>query len=239
MLAAIKKQFQVRWEDGFGSLLLILAGAILGFIFVQIILRVIPDEKNYVALGTIMSGVMAVFFSGAVIITSTGTYFNMEIAMGCTRKQFFVSNFIVNFVFCLISFAVLIPICLAENALCAVMHPKLENAMNFMPYLLKWSLPAAVALAVFCMLCAAFLLRFGKAATGTLWVLWLVLCIGGPKILDAMEDAPNSVFGRLGNGLASIAAAVPANIWIVCGIAAAIVGTAGSYLLLRRQQVVS
>lgn len=80
-------------------------------------------------------------------------------------------------------------------------------------------------------------MRFGKKIHFVLWGLWMLTCIGGPRIIEAVEEAPESVFGKFGSLLAMITKVVPGSAWLTGGVVFCIVGFLVTYGILRRQQV--
>lgn len=236
-MEAIKKQFAVQWDGLIWQVILVFGGGLLGFVLQQIMLHFDAEAETWFELATVMSGVVGVIFLLFTILLSVGIYFNIEVSMGFTRKKYFLSAFAMWTAACLLSAAAMALVCLAENAANRALHPALGCETDFLPYLLKWSVPAAVVLTALSLFGGALIVRFGRRAYWILWGCWMFLCIGGPRIGEAMTDAPNSVFGRLGRVVAAVIAAVPGNAWIwLAGIAAA-AGLAGGYAVLRRQQV--
>ena len=70
-----------------------------------------------------------------------------------------------------------------------------------------------------------------------LLTVWIVLCLGFPQVMNAVEDAPNSIFGQIGGFFADLAETIPAGIWGLAGIAFVTMSLVISYLILRKQQV--
>ncbi|MDO4323760.1 MAG: hypothetical protein Q4C61_14680 [Lachnospiraceae bacterium] len=239
MFETLKKQVRVLWSDWLWNLALLFGGGVIGFVTFQIVLWRNPGMESYLTLGTIVGGTMAVFFIVIMIMSSIGIYFNVEVSMGCARKHFFGSYFIVSLIECLLGMGCLILLCTAENAGNTILHPGMKNEIDFLPYLLKWSVPAAVVLTVFSLLCGALMIRFGRKAYWILWAIWMAAVLGLPKITDAMSDAPDSVLGRLGNAVGAAVKAVPGTAWLPCMLAASAAGLAAAYVLLHRQQVTS
>ena len=83
----------------------------------------------------------------------------------------------------------------------------------------------------------SLVMRFGQKAFWAVWAVWMLLCIGTPRIIDAAKDAPQSLFGMIGKGVLQILNVLPVDGWIIAGTAASLLCCIGSWLMLRRQQV--
>lgn len=159
--------------------------------------------------------------------------------MGCTRSRFFVSFYIVNFIFNLIGVCLLTVISLADQALCSVMYPDCMNEIELTPYLLRWGILAAAVIPMISGFLGALLMRYGKRAGWILWALWMFGCIGLPRITEAVSEAPDSVFGKIGSVLINLIRMVPGNMWICIVGVVSLLGLGGAWILLRKQQVIS
>lgn len=237
MIEALKKQLRVQREDWITGLVIVLAGALLGEVILQCVMRFSGEQDTYFELGTVFAGMMAVMYSAIMSLTMFGIYFNMEVSMGCTRKKFFLSFFGVNVLANLVYVAVVCLICGAENALCRACFPGMGNEVDFLPYIVKWGIPMAVLLPMVMNLCSVVLMRCGAKARGILLVAWLVLCIGGPRISEAVEEAPDSIFGRIGKGIIWVARLLPGDAWIFLAGLIGLVCFGVSYRMVKRQQV--
>ena len=118
-----------------------------------------------------------------------------------------------------------------------MIYPDVEKEMELLPWLLKAGIAAALALATAGAFCGALVLRFGKKAFWGLWFLWMFGFLGVPAISDAVEEAPESFFGMLGQQASEIFRRMPVNAWLLLGAAAVLLCIGGSWLLLRKQQV--
>lgn len=237
MLEAIKKQIRVQWDAWVLGIVIVLVGVLFGIILLGLVVRFDEDTTTCFQLGTLMGMILAVFYSGLVVIGLMQFYFNLEVSMRCTRKEFFVSYFVLSFLENLVNLVILIGVAIGENKLYPVFYPALDCEYNFLPVLLKAGVPAALAVPMVAGLCGALILRYGKKAGWTFWGVWMFACIGGPKILDASVDAPDSLFGRLGNGIMRMVQTVPIAAWIGIAAVFSIGCLIASYLLIRKQAV--
>lgn len=65
----------------------------------------------------------------------------------------------------------------------------------------------------------------------------MALCLGGPNIADAVTDAPDSILGRIGLGIAGIASFFTGTIGIITGIIIFVVVLVAIYYMVQRQMV--
>lgn len=237
MLESLKKQFYVQRENEIMMIVCILAGFVLGTLMLYGITIFDRNGVNSLPVGTMLGCVLAVTFIAIAFMTEINVYFNMEISMGCTRAQFFISFYIVYFVFSLINICLLLLLCTVENKMNALLYPQLEEAIDLIPLLAKWGIPVSAAILMLFGFFGALMLRIGRKAFWVIWTIWMFGCIGIPQIGDAVENAPGSVLGRLGAGIMKLAGAVPVNFWLSLAAVICLISFAGSYLLVRKQQV--
>lgn len=238
MIQVFKRQNHVLWRDWAMEVGLIAGMGVFGIVLYQIILTLAKSARDaYVPLGTILAGFTATIFVFALIMTQFSIYFNIQISMGCTRKRFFVSFFAGSLFWSLAGYVTVLLVCLAENALNGSLHPQIPVKVNVFPYILRWGAPVMLLLTAVSVLLGAVLLRFGRRAYWIMFALWMILCIGFPRVMEAVDEAPDSVFGKLGNGIIDFVLSVPAGTWGIVMAAAVAAGLAGAYVLIRRQQV--
>ena len=234
MWKAIKRQIYVQ-RDTFA----VIAGIMLGFWVLGVAALAIAmhfiEEKVYFPLGTccalIALGLAMLFFAFVEVVV----YFNVELSMGSTRREFFVSNFVV----CLLA--------TAEVFVLTVLLYKVEEALNriqgaggktiqLLPYLLRIGIPIVALLVIVAGLVGAIFLRFGRPVMVIAWIAWMFLCIGVLRIHDAAEEAPDSLWGRIGNAVGRLIGGIPGYLQWTLFAAVCAAGIAGTWVLLRKQQ---
>ena len=240
MLSAIKKQFKTQCRDWLGIMtVLMLGAAVFGGILFAVIAALDHETDSYFAMGTVIAGIMAVMFTGIMMMASLSQLFNLEVSMGCTRKHFFISYYTLGFFVGLCGVVMLWLINMAENTMNRVMYPGMSEEISFLPYLLKWSIPVMTVILVLAGFCGALMMRFGKVAGWILWFLWMFGWLGLPRIQEAVEKAPDSLFGRIGSIAADMLRMVPLHTWVCIAVLVSILAFAETWVLLRRQQVTS
>ena len=235
MVQPLKRQCRVLWRDWLALCVGIVWGmGIFGFVLYQILLVFAEDTGAYVPLGTILAAFTGAIFAATLTITQMGLYFNVEVSMGCIRKHFFLSYTVCVCAASLFAAGMVILFCMAENALNGALHPELPVKLEILPYLLRWSAPAAILLVIATLFGGALILRFGRPARIALLTVWIIVCIGFPQMVNAASD---SVLGRLANACIKAVSSVPAGAWGIIGVLFSIAALGSSYLFLRRQQV--
>ena len=237
MLEGLKKQFIVQWKDWMGMILLPLGAWIVGLGLHYMIVRMDSEVTSYFPMGTLMAALAAGLCAVLMGIIQLGLYFNMEVSMGCTRLRFFVSYYVVCFVFHSLYIGVIILLNLAERVLDKQLYSNLSCEIDFLPYLLKGGIPAAVAVCLVSCFCGVLILRYGRRAFWVLWAIWMICTVGIPQIHSAAEEAPDSLFGWVGNKIGFLFSGFTLNVVIAIAAVVSILCFAGAWLYLRKQQV--
>lgn len=234
MIYVIKKQFQVLWRDWLWELLAVLILWLIGFGITHLIMM--DDPTPMPMLGTLMATLIEAIISLFTGVISMGICFNLQVAMGCTRKRFFVSYYLANVTKNLLILLLLLYLCAAEIGLYEWIYPGigLEIELNLFPWILKLGVLVALAIPALGNLCGAILLRFGRKGFWVLWFLWMFVFVGVPRIMGAPDG---TLFGKLAAWISRMALAVPAGGWILAGAAGILLCLAVSWGMLRRQQV--
>lgn len=187
---------------------------------------------SMVALGG-MVGCM--FFVGGIYLT---TMYNYAIAMGRTRKSFLPAYMAATF-FNFLVFAVELKLLyLLEGLKLGLMYPTLER-LNPIEAALQWKCLLAIALmgTALSVLIGALITKFGKAAWFVLWLAFMAVCIGVPRLLETFLGHLDNVFVKAVINLIGAFAKLGSAAVPVLIVAAAAILFGISYLLLRRQRV--
>ncbi|MEY8427206.1 hypothetical protein AALA00_05670 [Lachnospiraceae bacterium 46-15] len=236
MLEAIKKQFQVQWKDWMWYALIAAGVWLIGCIMFGIILAN-EGEDTYFELGTIMGCAVVVMMGMFTVMLQIRLSFDIEVSMGCTRLRFFMSFYIVNIVMNVLMVLLLMLLCAAERGIYSMAFPGRKEEVDIMGWIVRLAVPLALAGPMIGGLGGVLVMRFGQKAFWAEWAVWMLLCVGGPRIIDAAKDAPQSLFGMIGNGVQRILNMLPVDGWIIAGTAVCLACCAGSWLVLRKQQV--
>ena len=236
---AIKRQFRVLWSDYLSMLGFISGAFVFGNVLFAFVTGLDKEQSGYFGLGTIIAIFMAVLFSGIMGLTQIQQYFNIQVAMGSTRKEFFVSYYLVSFLLNCVAAGVLVLLSMAENAWNAVLYAGWNMEFDLLPWVIRGAVPGAASVVIVCGFCGTMIMKFGRKASITLWCIWMFACLGGPQVAETMDEAPASLLGKIGGAVLETLAEVPVEAWIGTGLLAGAAGLAGSWIALRRQQVVN
>ncbi|MDD7642809.1 MAG: hypothetical protein PUK75_10125 [bacterium] len=219
--------------------LVMLGMFVFGTILHDVILVSGDEVDSVFCMGSFMALIvmcmMMFFFAGIHMVQ----IFNYAVAMGQTRKRTFPLYTIATF----LTFAVLELILKLMNVLekwrLGRMFPGLEIE-DFLEEVIGFNALLAFALVgtAIGVLLGASISRFGKAAFWVWWVLFMVVCIGGPRLTHYVtEDYPDSPFVTWVNGVLAFVMAHAEAVGVAAVIAATVIFTGIAYLLVRRQQV--
>lgn len=212
---------------------------VLGTVLHEIIWRTMEDaETEVVCMGSLLAsvGILVALVFG--VMQHIVNVYNYAISLGRTRKKFFPAYTLAVFVMALAVEALTVCLHVLERFRLRVMYPgfKIDDPAE---YVLQWNILLAMALlgTAVGVLFGSLVIRFGKIALWIFCLLWAAVCIGSPRVIEAMIAHPDSRVTRLafraaewlsglgGMGLVLFALVISAGILSV------------AYLLLRRQQV--
>lgn len=238
MTKVIKNQFRLQQKDWTAGYLITIGAGIFGILLLSIILK-FSNDTSYAPMGGILSGIVAFFYSGLMVLLQMSNSFNFAVSMGRTRKSFFVSYYIVALAGIIVAAALVFLFFWVENMLYPNIYPgytqevETKDLNRFLPYVL----PGAVLYTSALVFCGASLMKFGRKAFWVLWCLWMLGCLGLPRMIDAADENPASLYGIAGRALARFVQGVPFEIWIAAFILACIFFPIFAYRMIRRQQV--
>lgn len=237
MIQAVKKQFQVQMADWIWMIVVIVGANIFGQVIHGIMIRTDKTPETCFALGTVMSLMMVLIFLLITTFSQLTTYFNVEISMGCTRWHFFISYYIFCAIFGVASVFICMGLNLLENKILEILYPTLPNEIYFMPYLVKYGIVAAALIPMVSIFCGTLMMRYGRKVFWVIWAIYMFAVLGVPSILEHAEEAPNTLYGRIGTVVIGIFGKIPVSVWICLGGIVVVVSFVGSWMLLRKQQV--
>ena len=204
-------------------------------------LLIVSDDEvtGVLCMGSMMAMIalvmMMFFFAGIHMVQ----IFNYAVAMGQTRKRMFPMYTFAAFITFLVLAVFVKVLNVLEELRLRLMFPGLEIE-NFVepalrvPYLLAFALVGTA----FGVLLGASISRFGKTAFWVWWVIFMVSCVGGPRLIHYLtQDHPDSRLTSFMLRAIELAVEHAHAFSAVLVIAATVVFTGIAYLLVRRQQV--
>lgn len=152
------------------------------------------DAEDYALIGSfvmLIVWVAAKLFNGAFVLEKK---FGMAVSMGRSRKEFILSYLIVYTVNCMIELISILLLDRVERVLAAELYKGLPCAFDVLKELLdvRIVLSAVIAMPVLHLFMGMLVMRFQKMAFWGIWVLWMLVSIGLPKILEYVEEHAGS-----------------------------------------------
>ncbi|MCC8106309.1 MAG: hypothetical protein LIO99_09965 [Clostridiales bacterium] len=237
MKRAIKNQFQISENKCRAVLLLELGFFLAGMLLLAILMRVAIDEGE----GTFPFATILAAFAGAVFLFADfgkdyTSQFHTQVALGCTRKGFFVSVLLNNLVLSIFGMVVLLALAAAEDALNVRLYPMEEPEFAIFPILLRYGIAAVLGLPAAAALFGVLCNRFGQNVRIVFFILWMMFWLGLPRVTDAILE-PETEGQAVFQGIAKGIMAVPSGMWPVVGVLALVLTLGTAWGLMRTQQV--
>ena len=237
MIQSIKKQMKISIAD-WGIGLAFTAGCVVfGLIFIWIMKAVgsiEPEDEALItmAFGIFGAGIFIILYMGFTMLMN----FNLQVGMGCTRKDFVVSYYVTGTRGSLVLVLFVVLTAAAEQMVYTRMYGA-EAITDMVSAILKWGIPAAFALPAVSSMCGALVLRFGKTAAWIIWGIWMIGCLGFPNLAEHISEMQDSAVGRVGTGIVSMLKNLPGSAWTILILLAGAVSLALEARLLLRQEV--
>ena len=241
MLEAVKRQLKLTYDHAILSYVMSILGFLAAMIMWVVMRSVLRQEAQYIPLGTIMAlGLcgLGILFTQ---IFQIKLIFDLEISMGSTRRTFFLSYLLVQALYNVGNYILLVLLVLLEKKIRPFLIAQDITVGKKAEFIWSWTIrygfPALLVFTIVSILFGTLWMYFGKVAGVILWILWMALCLGGPNIADAVTDAPNSILGRIGLGIAGIAIFFTGMIGIITGIIILAVVFVAIYYMIQKHAV--
>lgn len=175
-----------------------LFGMILGIIIDS--LRNEAECLEFASVFAVIGGMFCIVF-GAVLEERES--FTSAVTMGVARKAYIPARFVTLLLQIALTWATVILVFMLEKGIFSIIHPG-AAVIDLMGELNIPILPLVVLSLVFpafAMFFGILYVKFERKFFWVLWALWMLLCLGGPRISSAMREHPDSVVGKFGNAL--------------------------------------
>ena len=238
----LKQTLQVHGKaDIFSYIAVLTGGGIFGILIVFCVMIFAGEGEGYAKIGAVLAlvfGIILLFFGG---IFSVQGEFNVAISMGKTRKYFVPARYLGQVLNVLVMLAVVMLIKWLEGFVYSAVYPQAVCEFDIDPLLhnvgalmgIIFGAPALV------LLFGALLMRFSAQFFWVFWALWMVLFVGGPRIMNAVSKNPDSVPARIGLKILDFAGGISPVQLAVTLILLAAVMMAVTVGLFRKQRVTS
>ena len=221
--------FALAWQGGF---------FLVGLAMVFIINTFLNEDPDYACMGTlfVLCGTAVGVFARGNMVGSAR--FSVAVAMGQTRRSYFLFDSCVTFLTGVIGLTVTWLVYQLENRLYAALYPGFVNDIPLDGlFRLKYILLAVVGLVVLELLFTALSLRFGP---NTFRVIWLAFCFSFmiiPRTIAAYLEGSSSLFARIGGVLVWVSGILPVKVWIAVGCVLLLILLALAANVFRRAEV--
>ena len=223
------------------SAAVVLIGGILGTVIFELIMRleeVHSDDPTTFEMAFVCGMLCYVINFFVSSISAMGQNFNNTIGMGRTRKNFFIGNTLSCLINSFASAVALFIIYLTEQWRLHTWWNAYPCETNFSRFFTPGVFCFAIILLAILQEFIGFaILRFGKKAFWVLWAIWMLGCLGIPRIIDGVQDGKNSPLASFGRFLIDAASKVPTALWFVIGGGIGLVLFLISYVGFKHQQV--
>ena len=241
MLEAVKRQLKSTYDHAILSYVMSILGFLAAMVMWLVLRGVLRKEAQYDPLGTIM----ALGLCGLCILFSqifqTKLLFALEISMGSTRRIFFLSYLLVQALYNAGNYILLVLLILLEKKtrpfLVAQNVAAGKKAELIWSWTIRYGFPALLVFTIVSILFGTLWMYFGKVVGVILWTLWMAFCLGGPNIADAITDAPNSILGKVGLGIAGMISFFSGATGMIVGIVIVIAVLVIIYCMMQKQAV--
>lgn len=237
MIREMKRQFVLQGRDWLGLYLVMAAAGICGTVLLGGVFGIGGKSGDLAAAGTLVAAMtllLIVIFAGAFQILAG---FRIALSMGGTRKWYLLTYYLQLVVGTLVGGGLLTLLYKIETMLTKASEskPLLANIPVKDPllYVLVLVLILTAAATFF----GTLILRFGKKAFWVLWCLWMAGTLGVPAMLGAAKNTPGSILGIIGTFLINVFGGLASGTIIIILLLIWLICLAGSYTILRKQQI--
>lgn len=238
LIKTIKQSFSTSYEAiryGISALI----GGILGIVIVLMVMKFAGVQEDYACLGSMLSLIMGVgllFFVGIFTISND---FNLAVSMGKTRKYFVPAKYLALIVDMIVVLLIYKLVNVVELTLYSSLYPSAvcEIAFNVMKGGSVLMLAVILAVPALILLFGGLFMVFSTKFFWILWGLWMIGCIGGPRMLSVAVEQPDTPQGRLGTSLINWFRGISPDYFAVALFVITVAAFVGAMLLLRKQRV--
>lgn len=226
-------------KRSWGILLGIITGFYLfGMAFTAILMTTVVDDNSYAPLSMLFAQIGAAIALFAMMDRFNGG-FDTAVKMGETRRSYLWAAFFTTALELAVMIGFLWLLRLIETGFQNLFFPGVTVEVDTTVWLQDVKLVLGIVIFVIGLLSlfGALLHRYGRKAFWGMWVLWMFAFIVGPRIMDAVEEGNDSVFGHIGRWLAEVfSSGFGIDVFYIL-LGGGVIGVAASVLLLRRASV--
>lgn len=235
----VKQCFRVSKDEFFVFSGFAFFGGIFGIVVSLILMNMDAMEGEYATIGAMIGVIMGTILLFVLEILSMQQDFNLAISLGKTRKHYIPARFLFEVVNCGLCVATISVIGLIEHFLYSTFFPGTVCGFDMLELLLHpvFLIGFLFLLPAITLLGGACFLKFGAKCAWVFWALWMIFCIGFPRMINAIEEENDSLLRRMGMGFINfLEQLTPLKIAVgilIVGLAA----LAAAFGILRKQRV--
>lgn len=235
MLEQFKKDLKAQNGGLLGILVFLPLIFLMGVGMVFLIMNTDDTANSWFCMGTLMTLIMLMVFQ-IFLGLAYHQEFMLALSMGRTRKEFMVSYALRTVLLLVCAYLAILLFYGLEQTLYKLSFPRFGNEVSFdFLYNIPLVVGVILVLAALNMFVGAMYSRFGKKFLPALYLVWMALCILGPKAIPD-EDHTGAVADFM-RSLVNWAASMGSLFWIILGICAA-AAMVGSTIHLGRKEMV-
>ncbi len=212
---------------------------IFGMVVVLVMLASGSMEGEYLKLGTLVAMLFSIIVLLFSAIFSLKTDFDLAISMGRTRKCFVPARYLLCAADCMVCMVGFMLISRMEDAVYRFLYPEAVSIWNVDVLFAKpvcW-VGFLLATPALIMLMGGLFIKFSTKFFWFFWVVWMVCWLGGPRILSASEESPDSLSGRMGTDVLAFFRQITESQIMTALIIFLIVSAVAVALIFRKQRV--
>ncbi|MDO5403096.1 MAG: hypothetical protein Q4F11_06610 [Eubacteriales bacterium] len=210
---------------------------IIGVIILTLVLKT-DDEPTSFEVGTMLIIMSTVLFTILIGAFGFREEFNKAVGMGVTRRQFVPAYFVTTIIF----------ICIQYAAACLSHFFEMWEIKTFWSSYTKeagvetvmfsrYVFIIIVAAALIQLFAGSCMLRFGNKAYYVMAVVWAALCMLPAQLIKVVKKDGDGLAGRLFDSVCDFAVKYADSWLLVIAVLFMALCAAGTYLIIRKQQV--
>lgn len=218
-----------------------LIGSVIGVVMVFVIMFVAGDGEDYGELGSFAAALIGGIALVIGQIFGIQNEFNTAISMGKARKNYMPAKYTLLVIETLMIVFIVSVTGWIEGVLYTAVYPGSICELNASAWLSYPVLVISVILGLpaLIMLLGVLLMTFGQKFFWIIWALWMVGFIGGPRMISAVTEEPESIVGRLGILIINFVRNSSTIGMVICTCIVIAAVWLADFILFRRQRVTS
>lgn len=232
----IKNTICLNMKDVWMTLLFILCGGAFGGLM-EFVIDLVSGENGVIGIASIVGGIVLLAYAVFALCFAERESFNLAISMGRTRKSYIPARYfaiLINIAVSLVGFFV---ICGIEY-----LFSQKFTTFEYLDILQTIGLPVigwviiVIVTPIIEMFFGICYVKWERKFFWGLWVVWMLLFVGGPRVLSAMEKHPQSIPAKIGFFIQKVVD-IHSPIFLITAAVLVIIIAVADYKLYMKQAV--